>query len=90
MEWIKAVETFCQAYNIPLEYLAQTLYEPKVIPMIRGKAFEFSVLLVLQTTLPKAEFEVQKVAMNAQVGQHDEDVVVFHLPTQKIIRMSAN
>ena len=34
---------FCELYNLPLEHLGATLKDPKVIPMIRGKAFEFSV-----------------------------------------------
>lgn len=81
MSWLKKLENFCEAYNIPLEYLADVLYEPKVIPMIRGKAFEFTVLLALQNILPQGEFEINKVSMNAQYGLHDEDVSVKHLPT---------
>lgn len=82
MTWIDKVKAFCDAYNIPYEYLAETLYEPKVIPMIRGKAFEFSAWLRLQTLLPQEEFHVDKISMNAQRGQHDVDIQVLHLPTQ--------
>lgn len=60
MTWIEKVKAFCNTYNIPYEYLAETLYEPKVIPMIRGKAFEFTALLALQNILPSSEFEVSK------------------------------
>lgn len=81
MSWLKKLEKFCADYNIPIEYLADVLYEPKVIPMIRGKAFEFTVLLALQNILPQNEFEVTKVSMNAQYGLHDEDVSVRHIPT---------
>ncbi|PIW74711.1 MAG: restriction endonuclease, partial [Candidatus Portnoybacteria bacterium CG_4_8_14_3_um_filter_44_15] len=51
--WDKKVKEYCEKYNIPIFYLAETLYEPKVVPMIRGKAFEFSVMMALQEILPK-------------------------------------
>jgi len=78
MTWIEEIQQYCEFYNIPLEYLVNTLYEPKVIPMIRGKAFEFSALLMLQSVLPSDEFEVSKQSMNAQIDSHDIDVSVTH------------
>lgn len=81
MTWYNNIEKFCEFYNIPLEYLADVLQEPKVIPMIRGKAFEFSAMLALQRTLPKNEFKVTKTPMNAQFTSHDEDISVYHIPT---------
>lgn len=87
MTWIERIERFCEKYNIPIEHLADILYEPKVIPMIRGKAFEFTVLLALRQVLPTSEFVVDKVPMNAQSGIHDEDVIVKHLDTGKRIRI---
>jgi len=42
-------------------------------------------MLALQEILPKDEFEVSKTPMNAQFGSHDEDVSVFHKPTQTSI-----
>ncbi|OGZ96783.1 MAG: hypothetical protein A3J10_02475 [Candidatus Sungbacteria bacterium RIFCSPLOWO2_02_FULL_54_10] len=85
--WEDSVEEYCKKYNIPLLYLAETLYEPKVVPMIRGKAFEFSVMMALQEILPLAEWVVDKPVMNAQMGLHDVDVRVLHKPTGKIIRI---
>jgi len=52
MSWVEEVQAYCAEYNIPIGYLADTLYEPKVVPMIRGKAFEFSVMQALQNVLP--------------------------------------
>ena len=86
-EWSEKIEEFCQKYNIPILFLAETLYEPKVVPMIRGKAFEFSVMLALLDTLPKNEWLVDKVPMNAQIGFHDVDVRVIHKSTKKTIRV---
>jgi hypothetical protein len=86
MDWINKVRTFCEFYNIDIEYLVDTLYEPKVIPMIRGKAFEFTMLSMLTMILPEEEFEVSKSPMNAQLGSHDVDVAVYHRPTD--VKMS--
>lgn len=83
--WEDKVGEYCKRYNIPLLYLADTLYEPKVVPMIRGKAFEFSAMMALQTILPSDEWEVDKPMMNAQLGFHDVDVRVTHKPTKKIV-----
>jgi hypothetical protein len=62
------------------------MYEPKVVPMIRGKAFEFSAMLALQKVLPEDEWEITKEVMNAQLGFHDIDVKVLHGPTGSVIR----
>lgn len=85
--WEEKVKEYCEKYNIPVLYSAETLYEPKVVPMIRGKAFEFSVMMALQEILPKDEWRVDKQMMNAQTGFHDVDVRVLHKPTSKIIRV---
>jgi len=86
-EWQEKVRDYCEKYNIPLFYLAETLYEPKVVPMIRGKAFEFSVMMALRDVLPEKEWEVDKPMMNAQIGFHDIDVRVTHKATKKVIRI---
>lgn len=31
--WQQKLEAYCKKYNIPITYLAETLYEPKVVPM---------------------------------------------------------
>lgn len=85
--WQKKVSDYCDKYCIPLFYLADTMYEPKVIPMIRGKAFEFSVMTRLQKILPKDKWLVDKPVMNAQTGLHDIDVRVVHKATNKTIRI---
>jgi len=85
-DWLKEIIEYCSKYNIPLEYLAETMYEPKVVPMLRGKAFEFSAMMELQGILPKDEWEVTKEVMNAQLGFHDVDVKVLHKPTGITLR----
>jgi hypothetical protein len=86
-DWTAKVKEYCTKYNIPLFYLANTLYEPKVVPMIRGKAFEFSAMLELQKVLPKKDWIVDKTPMNAQTGFHDVDVRVLHKATKKVIKV---
>ena len=86
-DWVDKVKEFCEKYNIPLFYLADTLYEPKVVPMIRGKAFEFSAMTALQHILPEKEWVVDKTPMNAQIGFHDIDVRVVHKATKKAVRV---
>ncbi len=83
MKWEEDILKFCTHYNIPIEYLADTLNEPKVIPMIRGKAFEFSVLKKLQEILNADEWKPIKDVMNAQLGSHDEDVSILNVRTNK-------
>jgi hypothetical protein len=83
--WIEQIKSYCEKYNIPLTYLPDIINDPKVIPMIRGKAFEFSAILRLQKILPESDWIVDKPVMNAQFGIHDMDVRVTHKATQTII-----
>jgi hypothetical protein len=84
-ELFEKLYTYCQKYDIPIKYLPEILLEPKVIPMIRGKAFEFSVLEALRKVLPEDVWFVDKPMVNAQFGLHDTDVRIIHKPTHKII-----
>jgi hypothetical protein len=85
--WQDQILQYCDKYSLPIEYLPDVLYEPKVIPMIRGKAFEFSVMLTLQKYLPNTEWEVVKIPSNAQLGIHDVDVQVTHRTDSRVIRV---
>jgi len=86
-DWQEKVLEYCEKYDIPLMYLAETLYEPKVVPMIRGKSFEFAVMMALQRVLPGDEWEVRKRVMNAQTGFHDVDVDVINKSSKKAVRV---
>lgn len=85
--WIDRVIEYCEEYSVPLEYLADTLYEPKVVPMIRGKAFEYSVMTRLQTILPTNEWKVSKATAGDEAYYHDTDVRIFHKRTGRTIRL---
>lgn len=85
--WQQKLEEYCQKYNIPISYLADTLYEPKVVPMIRGKAFEYTVMLALIGILPQNEWKVSKAGIVEEIGFHDTDIRLFHKRTGKVIRL---
>jgi len=85
MSWRQKVIDFCNHYNIPINFLAETLNEPKVVPMIRGKAFEFSAYEKLLEILDNQIWLVEKPTINAQFGFHDEDVRVTHIATGRVI-----
>src|SRR3989304_9577161 len=85
--WQQKIKTYCLKYNIPIVYLAETLYEPKVVPMIRGKAFEYSVMTILSEVLPQNEWNVSKATPIKELAYHDTDVRVFHKRTGKSIRI---
>ena len=83
--WIEEMRRYCRDLNIETGDLYKVLTDPKVSPMIRGKAFEFSVSLRLSQILPDDEWTVSKPILNAQAGSHDVDVKVLHNKTEKII-----
>lgn len=77
------LEQFCHLYNLPIQHLGKILKDPKVIPMIRGKAFEFSVCDKLESILNTEIWRVDKPFINPQLGSHDEDVSIQHLSTKQ-------
>lgn len=86
-EWHDKIKSYCDKYNIPLYYLSDTLDEPKVTPMIRGKAFEFTVCERIKSILNPEIWDVEKLTLNPQLGSHDIDVQVIHKETNKILRI---
>lgn len=76
---------YCRELNIETGDLYNVLTDPKVAPMIRGKAFEYSISLRLSRILPEDEWTVSKPILNAQIGSHDVDVKVFHNRTERVI-----
>ncbi|HUX48132.1 MAG TPA: restriction endonuclease [Dehalococcoidia bacterium] len=85
--WTDKIIEYCREYSIPIEYLSDTLWEPKVVPMIRGKAFEYSVIQRLQSILPTNEWIVSKATAGEEAFYHDTDVRVFHKRTGRTLRL---
>lgn len=73
-EWLRSLKKFCKDYSINIEHLADILADPKVVPMIRGTAFEFTVKDKLMTLLP--EYEVSRPFHNPQSGTEKQDVLI--------------
>lgn len=76
--WEQKIQKYCDEYNIPIYYLAEIVESSKVIPMIRGKAFEFSVLEKLTMILDSKIWAISTPFINAQASIHDIDVLVIH------------
>ena len=70
-----------QKYFVPSEYFWEILEDTKVIPMIRGKASEYNGFLYLKNHLHSHIFTVDKLNLNAQPNESDEDVSITHRPT---------
>ena len=84
-KWEEKLNDLCITYEIPIRSIAEIILDPKVLPMIRGKAFEYSVAEHLREKLPDSVWSVGQPRMNAQSGQHDVDLKVVHLPSNKSI-----
>ncbi|WP_315786592.1 hypothetical protein [Fischerella sp. JS2] len=84
-QWINDIREFCRSLNISTTDLYKILTDLKVAPMIRGKAFEYSIYSRLKQILPSQDWTVTKPIMNAQSGIHDIDIMVKHHQTGKII-----
>lgn len=85
--WKENLINYCNDYDIPIKYLVEVINDPKVIPMIRGKAFEFSVMQKLKEIIPQDEWIIEKPMINAQSGFHDIDIRMIHKKTDGVIRI---
>jgi hypothetical protein len=82
--WIERLQAVCNKYAISLEHLDYILEDPKVIPMIRGKAFEFAARDRIETLLPTAKYNVSNPFINPQAGSEKLDVQIRRLSDNKI------
>lgn len=83
----KQLYQYCTTYKIPVEYIFDILNDQKVVPMIRGKATEFTVYLLLSDILNSREWSVEKLNLNPQPGVDDEDISVTHKRTGIILKV---
>lgn len=77
--------SYCNYFTLPLEHIAEAMSSLKVIPMIRGICFEYSVEDRLREVLPLKDWKVEKPVINAQAAIQDIDVLVTHIPTNRKI-----
>ena len=81
------LEQYCKKHKIPFEFVFYILEDQKVVPMIRGKATEYSAYLRIKELLPDTEWSVQKLNLNAQPNHKDEDITVTHLRTGVAVKL---
>lgn len=89
VEFLAEIEEYCQWYKIPQEALMEILEDQKVLPMIRGKATEFAAVEYVTQMLNRREWTVEKLNLNAQKSQHDEDATITHRRSGRRIRIEA-
>ncbi|WP_339461078.1 XRE family transcriptional regulator [Nodularia spumigena] len=77
INWIENFEIFCLRYNLNIKHLKAILNDPKVIPMIRGKSFEFTAKDYVSTILSE-KYYVTNPRLNAQTGLNDIDVSIIN------------
>jgi hypothetical protein len=83
----KALKNYCSYYNIPFEHIIDIISDLKVIPMLRGKGFEYFVTDTLFKLLPKDKWIISNPNINAQSGVHDVDVDVLRKSDNQKIRI---
>lgn len=82
-EWLQKLYSVCSQYNLEIKTLADTINDPKVIPMLRGKAFEFTACNIIRNNLPKNKYQVSNPKLNAQSSIKDIDVELRDLINDK-------
>ena len=73
------ISQYCTKYNIPIQNLLEILEDQKVLPMIRGKATEYVAAELLGEQLDSKQWLVQKLNLNAQPNQYDEDISITNM-----------
>ncbi|MCL2772129.1 MAG: hypothetical protein FWD71_02160 [Oscillospiraceae bacterium] len=80
---------YCDEYIIPIDYIFNILNDQKVLPMIRGKATEYNLFVLLTEILNRNEWSVDKLNLNPQPGRQDEDISVTHKRTGIIVKLES-
>jgi len=75
------IVSYCDKFDVPLDFLFQILEDQKVTPMIRGKAMEYNAFLFLKKLLSPNVWDVAKLNLNPQPGVDDEDISITHRKT---------
>lgn len=81
---LESLKRYCNEYDIPINRLIEIISDLKVIPMIRGKSFEFTVSDELKNILPKDNWVIHNILTNAQTGTIERDLSVIRSDLKKI------
>ena len=72
---ISSLRSYCKDHSIQFKHLPSVINDPKVVPMIRGYAFEFDVFDKVKKLFSKTKrFYVEKHYMNAEIFHPDIDI----------------
>lgn len=75
---ISSLRSYCKDHSIQFKHLPSVINDPKVVPMIRGYAFEFDVFDKVKKLFSKTKrFYVEKPYMNAEIFHPDIDIKIF-------------
>jgi len=80
---IEEIKAFCKKFAVPPNHLLDILKDLKVIPMIRGKGFEYFVYEELKENLDSDTWEIHKYNTNPQRNATDADLVAKHLSSNE-------
>lgn len=83
---VARLKDYCEKYDIPLGNIVDVISDLKVIPMIRGKAFEFTAAQLLTNELTE-EWTVKTPNINPQEGAHEADLIASRLNQAGRIRV---
>lgn len=78
---------YCTYYNLPFSHLVEIMSDLKVIPMLRGKGFEYIVSDKLIDMLSSSNWEVSNPNINAQSEIHDVDVFIHRRRDNREVRI---
>ena len=81
------LKKYCDYYDIPFEHIVNVMSDLKVIPMLRGKGFEYTVSDVLKILLSEDKWKIENPNINAQSEVHDVDVHIKRKKDNKEIRV---
>lgn len=84
---LQQLKDYCNYYNLPILHIHEIISDLKVIPMLRGKGFEYFVSDKLADMLSSGDWQVSNPNINAQSEVHDVDVVILRKTDNKQIKI---
>lgn len=84
-KWDEQIIKISQKYNLCLDSIPDIIEDLKVLPMIRGKSFEFYIFSKLQQILDTRVWKTEKLILNPQSGNPDEDITITYLENHQKI-----
>lgn len=84
---LQQLKDYCNYYNLPILHIHEIISDLKVIPMLRGKGFEYFVSDKLADMLSSGDWQVSNPNINAQSEVHDVDVVILRKTDNKQINI---